>query len=182
MGCLSATIALCALVGCSKAKAPATAPVTVQLATVITNASGDVLVQLSITNESTSAVLIGVRSAIYRTQDSWMTNFNVHPLITDVARPRYTATEVTLAAGNGVTVKVSPLKVPQPFQLEFVCFPGRTGIDGLVDKTKDKLEQLKDGSQTQSLLGESFFVLSPLIDVQTKPGGAARVGQPIRSE
>ncbi len=180
IGCLSAIVGLCTLVGCSKANVPA--PVTVRMATVTTNAGGDVLVQLSITNESATAVHLGVRSAIYRAQDSWITNFNIRPLITDVARPRYTASDVTLAAGDGVTVELSPFKVPRPFQLEFVCFPGRTGVAGVVDKTKDKIDQFKDGSGGQRLLGDSFFVLSPLIDVRTEPSDAANGSQPVHSE
>jgi hypothetical protein len=179
IACLSVIVGLCGLVGCSKAKAPV---ITVRLATVTTNASGDVLVQLSITNQSASAVLVGVRSAIYRAQDSWITNFDIRPRFVGMAGPGSAASDVTLAAGDGVTAALSPIQVPRPFLLEFVCFPSRTGIPGVVDDTKDKLAQFKDGSPHESYLGDSFFVLSPLIDPETEPDGAANRSQPIRSE
>jgi len=181
IACLSAIVAFCALLGCSKAKAPAPA-ITVQLAAVTTNAGGDVLVQLSITNQSASAVLVGVRSAVYRAQDSWITNFDIRPRFVGLAGPGSAASDVTLAAGDGVTAALSPLQVPQPFQLEFVFFPSRSGIVGTVDKAKDKVEEFKDASPHESYLGDSFFLLSPLIDPQTGQGGAANRSQPIRSE
>jgi hypothetical protein len=51
----------------------------------------------------------------------------------------------------------------------------------MVDKTKDKFEQLKDGSTHESFLGDSFFVLSPLIDPKAEPSVATNRSQPIRS-
>jgi hypothetical protein len=180
IACLSAIVGLCALLGCSKAKAPPPV-ITVRLATVTTNAGGDVMVQLSITNQSASAVLVGVRSAVYRAQDSWVTNFDIRPLFVGVTGPGSAASDVTLAAGDGVTAALSPIQVARPFQLEFVCFPSRTGVGGVVDDTKDKFEQFKDGSPHESFLGDSFFVLSPLIDPQTEPDGAANRSQPIRA-
>ena len=179
--CLSAIVGFCALLGCSKAKAPAPA-ITVRLAMVTTNTNGDVLVQLSITNQSASAVLVGVRSAVYRAHDSWITNFDIRPRFVGLAGPGSAASDVTLAAGDGVTAALSPLQVPRPFQLEFVCFRSRTGIAGVVDDTKDKFAQFKDGALHESHLGDSFFVLSPLIDPQTEPDGPANRSQPIRSE
>lgn len=167
IACLSVIVGLCAPVGCSKAKAPAPV-ITVRLATVTTNASGDVLVQLSITNQSASAVLVGVRSTVYRAQNLWITNFDIRPRFVGVAGLGSAASDVTLAAGAGVTAALSPLQVPRPFQLEFVCFPSRTGVAGVVDDTKDKFEQFKDGSRHESYLGDSFFVLSPLIAPQTE--------------
>ena len=181
IACLSSIFALCALLGCSKQKAPA--PVmTVRLAAVTTNLSGEVLVQLSITNQSASAVLVGVRSTIYRAQGSWITNFDIRPRFVGVAGTGSEASVVTLASGVEITAALSPLRVPHPFQLEFVCFPGRSGITGIVDKTKDKFEQFKDGSPHESYLGDSFFVLSPVIDPGTEPDGAANGSQPARSE
>jgi len=181
IACLSAIVGLCALLGCSKAKVPAPV-ITVRLATVTTNASGDVLVQLSITNQSASAVLVGVRSAVYRTQDSWITNFDIHPLFVGMAGPGSMASDVTLAAGNGISAALQPLQMAHPFQIEFVCFPSRSGIAGMADKTKDKFEQFKDGSTHKSYLGDSFFVLSPVIDPVTERDGAANRSQPVGSE
>ena len=169
---LLAIVGLCCLLGCSKEKATAPVP-TVQLATVTTNSIGEILVQLNITNHSASAVLIGVRSVIYQDKGSWNTNFNIHPRFIGLAGAGSEASDVSLASGNGITAMLSPLRVPHPFHLEFVCFPSRSGIIGMVDKTKDKFEQLKDGSTHESFLGDSFFVLSPLIDPKTEPSDAA---------
>jgi hypothetical protein len=177
---LLAIVGLCCLLGCSKEKATAPVP-TVQLATVTTNSIGEILVQLNITNQSASAVLISVRSAIYQDKGSWNTNFNIHPRFVGLAGAGSEASDVSLASGNGITAMLSPLRVPHPFHLEFVCFPSRSGIIGMVDKTKDKFEQLKDGSTHESFLGDSFFVLSPLIDPKAEPSIATNRSQPIRS-
>lgn len=179
--CLSAIAGFCALPGCSKAKGPAPA-IAVRLATGTTKAGDDVLVQLSITNQSASAVLVGFRSAVHRAQDTWVTNFDIRPRFVGMAGPGSTASAVTLAAREGVIAAWSPLQVPRPFQLEPVCFPSRTGIAGVVDDTQDRLVQFKDGSPRESYLGRSFFVSSPWIDLQTGPGGAANGTHPVRSD
>lgn len=167
-----AIVGLCTLLGCFKAKPPEPVP-TVRLATVTTNSIGEILVQLNITNQSASAVLVGVRSIIYQDKSSWNTNFNISPRFVGLAGTGSEASDVTLASGKGITAMLSPLRVPHPFQLELICFPSRSGIIGMVDKTKDKFEQLKDGSTHESFLGDSFFVLSPLIDPKTEPSDAA---------
>ena len=169
---LLAIVGLCSLLGCSKTKAP-TPIIKVRLATVTTNSIGEILVQLNIANQSASTVLVGVRSAIYQDKGSWNTNFNIRPRFVGLAGTGSEASDVSLASGNEVTAMLSPLRVPHPFQLEFICFPSRSGFTGMVDKTKDKFEQLKDGSTHESYLGDSFFVLSPLIDPKTEPSGAA---------
>jgi len=156
-------LGLCALLGCSKPKAPLPV-VAVRLVTVTTNASGEVLVQLSLTNHSASAILVGVRCAIHQAQGSRTTNFDIRPRFVGLAGPGSEASDVTLAAGSGITAALSPFHVPSPFRLEFVCFPSRLGIEGIVDKAKDKINEFRDGSPRESYLGGSFFVLSPLID------------------
>lgn len=170
VGCVAAVIAVYAFAKCSEPKLPAL-PLSLQVSTVTTNAAGNLLVQLNVTNNSATDVLIGVRSAIYQEQGGWTTNFNIIALLTDIARPRYTGSQMLVEAGAGMTLALSPIapsKVRVPFQLEFVCFPGRTGMPGLIDKTKDKVEKITDGAEGHRLLGESFFVTSPLIQKQTQ--------------
>ncbi len=70
---------------------------------------------------------------------------------------------LTLAAGDGITAALSPIQMLHRFQIEFVCFPSRLGVPGMVDRAKDKVEELRDGSQHESYVGDSFFVLSPVI-------------------
>jgi hypothetical protein len=160
---LASIVGLCAVLGCSKLKAPLPV-VAVGLVTVTTNADGEVLVQLSLTNHSASAILVGVRSAVHQAQGLWKTNFDIRPRFVGLAGPGSEASDVTLAAGDGITAALSPFRVPPPFRLEFVCFPSRLGVDGMVDKAKDKINEFRDGSARESYLGGSFFVLSPLID------------------
>jgi len=127
------------------------------------------MVQLSITNKSASAILMEVRSAVYRTEERWVTNFDVRPRFVGMSGPGSEASNLSLAAGAGITVALSPVRVAPPFRIEFVCFPSRRGVAGLVDETRNKVEKFKDGSEHERYLGESFFVLSPVISLGTEP-------------
>jgi hypothetical protein len=156
-------LGLCALLGCSKSTPPVSA-VAVNVAAVGTNAAGDVLVQLSVTNHSARPVLVGVRSTIHQAQSIWVTNFNIRPVFVGVDGPGSQASDVTLAARQGITAALSPVQVSTPFRIELVCFPSRSGLPGTVDDAKDKIEEFKDGSQHVSYLRDSFYVVSPLIN------------------
>ena len=81
-----------------------------------------------------------------------------------------------------MTVVLKPFRVPHPFQIEFVCFPSRSGVGGIVDKARGKVEEFKDGARRESYGGQSSFVLSPVIGSGTEPDGPADGSQPIRSE
>jgi hypothetical protein len=156
------SLLLCVLLGCSSKK-PAAPPLTVSLTAVSTNANGEVLVQLGITNLSRTRILVGVRSAIYRVEGSWTTNFSRSARFVGLAGPGSEASDVSLADGEGIKATLRTLSVPVPFHLEFVCFPSREGVGGVLDAARDKAEAFKDGSTHESYLGESFMVLSPVI-------------------
>ncbi len=175
---LSSILGLCGLLGCSKATPPVPA-MSVNVATVGTNAVGEVLVQLNLTNRSARGVVVSARSAIYAAQGTWITNFNIHPLFVGLAGPGSQASDVSLLAGQGITAALAPVQVSGPFQIEWVCFPSRAGIAGTVDKAQDKIVDSKDGSQHKSYLGESFYVVSPSIDPRPEPDGAANRSQPV---
>ncbi len=160
----------CVLPGCAKVKA-SPAILEVRLAGVRTNAGGEVLVQLNLTNNSASVLLVGVRSAVYREQASWITNFGIRPLFVGVAGPGSAASDVALNPGTGLTVALSPLEVRHPFQLELLCFRTRSGIAGMVDDAKDKVAEINDGNPHETYLGGSSLVLSPVINPAA--GGAS---------
>ncbi len=145
----------------------------VNVARVGTNAAGEVLVQLGLTNRSARAMVVSVRSAIYAVQGTWTTNFNIHPLFVGLAGSGSQASDVSLVVGQGITVALAPVQVSGPFHIELVCFPSREGIAGTVDKAKDKIDEVKDGSHHQSYLGDSFYVVSPLIDPWPEPSRRA---------
>lgn len=179
--CLPLSSGLWFLFGCSKVAAPA--PVmAVSLTTVTTNGTGETQVQLNLTNTSARAVLVGVRSVIYQADGARVTNFGIHAPFVGVTGPSSEASDLAIAAGSGMTAALKPFRVPHPFQIEFVCFPSRSGVGGIVDKARDKVEEFKDGSRRESYGGESFFVLSPVIDSGTGPDGPANGSPPIRSE
>lgn len=151
------------LSGCSKA-AVAPAPVAVVVVAVTTNASRETLVTLSLTNNLATSVLVGVRSIIHQTNGAWFTNFGMQPRFVGVAGVGSEDSDVTLAAGTGRALALSPLKVSGPYQVELICFPARTGLAGVVDDTGDKLQEFKDGVRHESFLGESVFIQTPVIN------------------
>lgn len=169
--CAISSVVLCTLTGCSKPKAPGPF-VTVSVAGVTTNAGGDVLVQLALTNSSTRAVLLSVRSTIYHREGAWVTNFGNLPRFAGLAGPGSEFSDAPLAPGQGIITALTLLRMAHPFRIEFVGFPSRVGVVGIADKAQDKLRQLGDGSQHDSYLGQSFFLTTPAIN----PPGA----QPVR--
>jgi len=73
------------------------------------------------------------------------------------------ASDVTLAAGVGMTVTLSPIKASGPFRLELVCFPQRKGLQGVADTANDKFQTWKNSSTHESHLGASFYLVTPII-------------------
>jgi len=148
--------------GCTNAKTPA--PIlAVSVPNVATNSNG-VTLTLHLTNSSSKALLVSVRSVIHQTNGNWFTNFGAQPMFSGLADPGSQASDVTLAPGSWLVTSLSPITVPGAFQIEFVCFPSREGLTGIGDRSEDKIRGMVDGTSHESFLGESFFVTSPVVN------------------
>lgn len=161
------SLVLWPLLGCSKVAAPAPV-IAISVATVTTNEFGETQVKLNLTNTSTRAVLIGVRSVIHPADGARVTNFGVHAPFVGLTGPGSEASDLGLEAGSGLTATLKPFRVPHPFQIELVCFSSRSGVGGIVDKARGKVEEFKDGARRERYGGESAFVLSPVIDSRSE--------------
>lgn len=171
---------ICVLVGCSKRPAAPVPLVLLGLVSAQTNAGGAVVVQLSLTNTTARSILVGARSVIEQQQGGWATNYSTAPMFVGLAGGGSMASDLTLGAGAGITVTLSPVNVSGPFRLEFVCFPQQKGLPGIADAASDKLQTWKDGSQHESHLGASFFLISPLIEAETEPSTTSHPAKPHR--
>ena len=180
-GTLTLVVAsICVLVGCSKGPAGAAPSVLLGVVSAQSNPGGAAVVQLSLTNTTARSILVGGRSVIEQKQGVWATNYSRVPMFVGLSGAGSIASDLTLGAGAGMTVTLSPVKVSGPFRLEFVCFPQRKGLAGVTDTATDKLQTWKDGSQHESYLGASFFLVSPLIEALTGPGAAPNAAKPHR--
>lgn len=140
--------------------------VTISLASGNVATNGTVLVNLNMTNTMPVAVVVSVRAVISFTQNGLVTNYNGLPDFVGLAGPGSRASALPLDGGAGMSVSLSPVKGADPFQVEFVCFPQREGVGGLMDKAEDKVTSWQSGTKRQSYYGESFMALSPKIEVR----------------
>jgi hypothetical protein len=161
--CLAAFLtAICALTGCSTRSVAPAPTVSAGVVNAKTNAHGEMIVQLSISNAMPRSVFLGVRSVIHHSEGGWLTNYSDRPRFVGLDGPGSVASDLTLGARIGTIITLSPMKVTEPFRLEFVCFPQRVGVAGMADKANDKFRTWKEGSPHEGFLGKSFYVVTPI--------------------
>lgn len=166
------------LAGCSKGPVGMASSVVIRVVSAEINAKGAAVLQLSFTNTTSHSILVGARSVIETKQGVETTNYSSVPMFVGLAGTASVASDLTLGAGNGMVVALSPVNVSGAFRLEFVCFPQRKGLPGVVDTATDKVQTWTDGSQHENHLGASFFLVSPLIRIPAEPGAEPNEPKP----
>jgi len=130
-----------------------------------TNSNPDqpVSVRLGITNTIARSLLVTPRAVVYEDADGWRTNYSNIPFFIGLSGSGSVASSLTLNRGQGVTVKLSPVKSSTSFRIEFLCFPERAGIRGGIDRARSIYERLREGIVGESFLGKSVVVATPVI-------------------
>ncbi len=113
--------------------------------------------KLLITNRKDVAVLVVPRGIKQIESDGWRTSLNLS------AEAVFALSSLgPLSGGEGVVCDVPfPQQTNKIWILEMVFYPQRGGLSGIVDRTKDKVQNLKSGGNQESYMGEPFDIESP---------------------
>ena len=119
---------------------------------------------VTITNRTGLRMLISQRAVVTRTESGWQTNYSDLPRFVGEAGAGSAAPTLELESGEAKTVALAPVDFSKPFYVEFVCFPQRSGVEGAVDSVSDKASMVLGGTETESFLGKSFYMRTPVVD------------------